>query len=755
MVTKSIAISGIRRGITVYRDEWGIPAIFASNHYDLFFGYGYAVAEDRLFQMEITRRTEWGRMAEILGERFIESDKRSRILGTRCRALRKAKALSPYFREILEGFAAGINAYIQNHDVAARPGFRELEFAPEPWTLEDVMTCSETFLRFGLDMPQYKLLTKVGLGLARQLYPVWPSDTPVIVPESEMAKSKRVYKHLKEKPSPRPRGPAPVVELSFTGSNNCVVTGSKSATGKPILLGDPQQNPRIPPTFYEVVLHGGDFHCRGVGPAGIPGILVGFNRHAAWAATGLGGNRSELYEERLDPENPDRYLFRGRWEPTEKRTETMKVKNGGDVTIEVRSTHHGIICGELFGEKDRVLAFRHPAFDSDDTFALGCLRLNLANNYKQFRDAVSQWEGLEANLIYADDKGNIAYWPAGAFPVRPKGCFWGPVPGWTGEYEWAGYIPFDEKPASLNPDDEFIVTANNLIVGEWYPYEIITRAGTGTRFQRIREIILGREGLTQDDMEKIVRADVTCTPQVRKLGSVIRDIVARVKDAPPEVLEAVGRIARWDFRFKADSVAATIFDRFVRGLKESVFRPRLGDDFRLGVEGWDILSLPGNSPWFDDPATPEVETRNDVFYASFRRTVHRLAEELGPDQETWTWGRASFAEVKHQFAELGLGELVRLPDLGKFTMEGSAALTPHVLSVVSYSQIVDVTDMDKTRAVLSVGNSELYESPHSRDQIDLWRTFRLRPAYLSKQKLVAASKSKLLLRKSRDKAASR
>jgi len=744
----SVVVSGTTDDITIHRDEWGIPAVFASNNYDLFFGHGYAIAEDRLFQMEVSRRETWGRMAEVFGEKFLESDKNARILGARRRALRKAKLLSPYFRGIFQGYADGVSAYIENHDVAQRQGFKEFAFVPELWTLEDVITVSESTHFMDLGGRAWDLYKKVGLELAREIFPLWPDDTPVVVPESEMAKNKELYTRLKATPSDQRRGPAPVHERSTTGSNNCVVTGSKSASGKPILLADPQMYPsRIPQRFHEIVLHGGDFHVRGITFPGRPGIIVGFNRNCAWAVTGLGGNRSDLFEEKLHPDNPDLYLYRTRWEPVEKRTEIIKVKGDDDVALEIRSTHHGPICGEYFGETEGAFALQHVMSQTDDTASLPYLRLNTVTNYDEFAHAISKFESTTAHLIFADRDGNIAYSPAGKFPRRPAGHYWGPVPGWDAEFEWDGFVPFEEKPYLHNPDQEFIVTANNLITTKWYPYSLIDRPGTGTRFLRIREMLMEREKITLDQMEQVVRADISLCDDLRTVAPYVAGLVTRSDDASPEEKEAASRMAGWDYQFDAKTVGGTIYDRFIRALQEVVFRPRLADDFRLGLEGWDIIRLRPDSPWFDDPSTPEVETRDDVYLKTFKRIVAELTEQLGPHQNTWTWDRVSFSPISHQLAELDPHFKGTLPDFGEIVMEGSKALSPQVLSTVSYSQIVDVTDMDKSRGVMSIGNSELYDSPHLSDQIDLWKSFTFRPAPLSERKVLDASRTKLMLKK--------
>jgi len=744
-----IEVSRIRQDLTIYRDQWGIPAVFASNNFDLFFGHGYATAEDRLFQMEVSRRETWGRMAEVFGEKFLESDKKARITGTRRRALRKAAALSSFFREIFEGYAAGVSAYIENHNVAQRQGFREFDFAPEPWTPEDVMTVSESTHFMEMGGNPWHLYKKVGLDLTREIYPEWPDDTPVVVPESEMAKNKEIYQRLKSIPHERRRGPAPVHERTTTGSNNCVVTGSKSATGNPILLADPQMYPsRVPQQLHEIVLHGGDFHLRGITFPGRPGIIVGFNQHCAWAVTGLGGNRSDLYEEKLHPDNPDLYLYRGRWEPLEKRIEMIKVKGGEDVSLEIRSTHHGVICGDFFGETGGPFALRFLLEETNDSSSLDYLRINLVTTYDEFRDAAAEFESSTAHLIYADRDGNIAYSPAGKFPRRPAGHYWGSVPGWDAEFEWDGFVPFEEKPYLHNPDQEFIVTANNLIVTQWYPYNLIDRPGSGTRFQRIREILLEGEKFSQDDVEKVVRADISMCRELREVAPYLAELVTRSGDASPEEKEAASRLAGWDYRFDLKSVGGTIYDRFVRALQEALFRPRLGDDFRLGIAGWDAFRLRPDSPWFDDPSTPEVETRDDVYLKTFKRIVAELTHELGPDQSVWTWDRVSFSPIGHQLAQLNPDLESGLPDFGEIVMPGCRALSPHVLSTVSYSQIVDVTDMDKTRGVMSIGNSELYDSPHCSDQIDFWKAFTFRPAPLSEKKVAAAAKTALLLKRS-------
>ncbi|MFC1737022.1 penicillin acylase family protein, partial [Candidatus Hydrogenedentota bacterium] len=556
-----------------------------------------------------------------------------------------------------------------------------------------------------------------------------------------------VYEKLKSIKSSRHRCPAPIREKSATGSNNCVVTGSKSATGMPILLGDPQMHTRIPAVFHEVVLRGGDFKCRGTCFPGFPGLIVGFAEDFAWAVTGLGGERTDIYEEKLNPDNPEEYLYKESWEPVTKRTETIKVKDGDDITFEVRSTHHGPICGELFGFDDKTIALKTVAFQVDDTISLSFLRVNLAKDYDTFREAVRNFEGYTGNMIYGDKEGRIAYWPAGKYPIRKSGMFWGPVPGWTGEYEWSGYVPFEELPTLDNPDQDFIATANNQIVCEWYPYQIVQRPGAGTRFLRLCENILDHDKIDMDIMQNEIRADITCTPDIRAVAPLLKGIVAAREGASPEVIEAAERLAGWDGRFTPDTIAGTIFDKFVDGLGEAVCKPHLGDDYKMGIGSLIIVDLASDSRWFNDPATPEVETRDDVFYKLLCKTIETLTAELGSNQDEWLWGKVSRIPVQDFMKELGIDDKLKAPDLGLSYMGGRYALCPQVMKVMSYSQIVDVTDPDKTRAVLAVGVSELFDSPHCHDQFDMWREFGLRPAHISEDKLIAVSESEVVLKK--------
>ncbi|MFC1735184.1 penicillin acylase family protein [Candidatus Hydrogenedentota bacterium] len=746
MASKSIAVGGVKGKVEIRRDKWGIPAVFAENNQDLYFGWGYCCAEDRLFQMQMNRLSAWGRMAEFMGEKFVERDIKSRKMRTNTEVLRKSKALESYYRELLGAYAEGVNAYMDNHDISARVGFKELGFTPAPWSVEDVVACSEAIGHFeGFGHNGYKLVEKVGLEMARDCFPDWPDDTPTIVSEEEMARNKKVYEKLKGLDLPKPRRPATVREKSATGSNNCLVTGSKSATGKPILVGDPQQEPRIPNTFHEIILHGGDFHCRGAAFSGAPGILVGFNRYCAWAATGLGTDRTDFYEEKVNPDNPDQYLYKDVWYSFEKHTEVIKVKDGEDVTLELKASHHGPIVGELFDEPDRTIAMRHNMFESNDTAVLGMMRVNVAKNYEEFRDGISKWECLGANIIYADVEGNTAYWPTALVPFRPNGRYWGPVPGWTGEYEWDGYIPFEEKPSLHNPKQDFIVTANNLIVSGWYPYAFIDRPGTGTRFMALREAVMEDGAHDLDDMMDL-RHSIKCNPDTRQfLPMLLEAMENRPDDVTDEMKEVVEMFKEWDFMYRKDSVTATIFDRFVRAAPPIAVKQHLGDDANLG--GANMCRLPADSVWYDDPATPEVETRDDVLMKAFKLSLEELNEELGTDKSKWLWSSINKTQILDQFRQLGLDDRVDVPDLGDFVMEGSRALTAHILMFQSYSQVVDLSNIDNTRAIISIGNSEQYDDPHSQDQIDMWQNWEMRPACLSEERVRDASEETAVLTK--------
>ncbi|HEX3129182.1 MAG TPA: penicillin acylase family protein [Thermoanaerobaculia bacterium] len=775
----SIAIAGLSAPVEVVRDRWGVPHLFAQNERDLFMAQGYVHAQDRLWQMQFNRTVASGKISSLIGEAPLPADRYLRTLGLRRAAEKDFARLTPETRGFLEAYTAGVNAFLKTHENSLPIEFSILRVDPDPWTPIDSLAWSRALsLNLSLNMPlelaRLRLATKFKPEQIRQLIPPYPAEGPFIVPSpSNPVPALQLPGNVASRQSDEfLRRLAPYIpalgrpELVW-GSNSWVVHGSRTATGKPLLANDTHLGLGMPSVWYEVGLHAGRFDVTGYSVSGLPFVIMGQNRRAAWGVTNLNADVQDVYLEKVDdPANPQKVLFQGRWEDIRVERQAIPVKDKVAVTLEVRFTRHGPLISSVMPDwKDpRPLALHWATAEEGSRLLDAISAVDRAGNWQEFHQALSMWDTPSLNFTYADVDGNIGYQSTARVPLRASGhAGTEPVPGWTGQFEWQGYIPYEDMPSQLNPPAGYVVSANHKVVPDSYPFTLTKDWPPPERARRIGELLAANPKATLDDMKKF-QADVVLSVAGRMRPSLLAAMQgAKLSDAENKALAA---IRDWDLRFDKDSIAPTIYSAWLRFLLPDTFKDEMGDDLMKGpskglvfmqsdmVAG--MLERP-NDPWFDDKGTPgKVETRDDIVRRSFSEAVKWLSDEQGGDPADWKWGGMHRISFKHQ--PLGLSPVAplnwifnspSLPLSGDGSTINANGGDPEQNFEVGFGPsqrfIADLSDLSRSIAVNSTGQAAFPFHPHRDDQARMWAANEYHPVLASREAAKAQAESVLTL----------
>jgi len=479
-----LSLPGLTQPVTVIRDQHGIPHIEASSLDDLFEAQGYVTAQDRLWQMDMARRMAAGEAAELLGSKLVEHDRMQRVLGIRANAERLTTTLSERDRRYYEDYARGVNAFIDQHQINLSPEFRLLRYKPKPWQPVDsllvVMSMNQILDEdWNTKLEREQVTARLGPTLAVALYPTgsWRDHPPTQAPPDLTAPQQNIpdipldetQTSIEELLRLREllQGSRAVCEGCTPGSNEWAVSGAHTASGKAMLSNDMHLEHGIPNIWYEGDLKAGDFHVAGVTVPGIPYIIAGHNGHIAWGFTALYGDMQDLYVEQTN--GLDEYKEADGWHPIEHGRETIHVRFGEDVVLDVARTAHGPVITPLLPHERRVLAMRWSAYDPKSA-GIPLFDVDAAANWQDFRTALSKWWGPSQNVVYADDQGHIGYQAVGYIPYRPAGILGVPIA--DANHEWQGFVPFEQLPSTLDPANGVIATANARITPDGYPFEL-------------------------------------------------------------------------------------------------------------------------------------------------------------------------------------------------------------------------------------------------------------------------------------------
>ncbi|MEU8917118.1 penicillin acylase family protein [Streptomyces nigrescens] len=854
--TGSLKLPGLTNPVDVTRDAHGIPQIYADTDEDLFRAQGYVQAQDRFWEMDVRRHMTAGRLSEMFGKSEVKTDSFLRTLGWRDVAQKEYDTkLSPSTKKYLQSYSAGVNAYLKDHEGSALSlEYAALDFEndykPEKWTPVDSVAWLKAMawdLRGNMqeEIDRSLMTSRFTPAQIAQLYPAYPykRNKPIVEGGAVDPASKEFKPSGSANAAPAgPGGATAAVQsqlssLSKTldkvpallgpngngiGSNSWVVSGAHTTTGKPLLANDPHLAPQMPSLWYQMGLH-----CRTTSPkcnydasgftfSGMPGVVIGHNQDISWGMTNLGADVTDLYLEKV---NADGYFYDNKQRPFITRKETIKVAGGESHEITVRSTKNGPLVSDRDDEladvgKDAPVGNAAP--DRGDGYAVSLrwtaldpgksmdavFELNRAKDWNDFRKAAAHFEVPSQNLIYADTKGNIGYQAPGRIPVRGKGDgqFDGtyPAPGWNPKYQWTGYIPQKALPYEYNPKRGYIVTANQAVVDEKYPYLLTKDWGYGSRSQRINDLIESKikdgSKVSTDDMQAFQKDNSS------EIARLLTPYLTKIDIKDKYVRDAQQLLEGWDFTQEPDSAAAAYFNAVWRNTLKLAFgnkmpkevrpdgqcltvRPadetgpadendkyirecgeRAGDSAQPdGGDRWyevvrTILDDPDNAWWKteDRPNRPGDKNRDQLLAHAMKDARFELTSKLGKNIDNWSWGRLHQMFLKNQtLGTEGPGILQGLFNRGPWNVGGGEAAVDatgwnaaggyKVTWAPSMRMVVNLADLDKSRWINLTGASGHAYDAHYYDQTDKWAKGDLLPWAYSEQAVKKAGKDTLTL----------
>ncbi|QHE51926.1 penicillin acylase family protein [Pontibacillus sp. HMF3514] len=718
-----LTIGGLRAPVEVVRDADGVPHIKAENEHDLFLAQGYVQAQDRMFQMDLARRQASGRLSEVAGEAALEQDKYFRTLGLRRAAEKSYKTYSEEAKQIMEWYADGVNAYMQHAEEtnSTRPEFILMGGKPEPWTPIDSLTIGK-YMAFDLgghwerQAFNYHLLQSFPKEKALELFHSYPSDAPTVLTKNEMDIENSFS--------------GAVIPHPFNGSNNWVVSGKKTKSGEPLLADDPHLGLATPSIWYQMHLESPEYNVSGVIFAGIPGIILGHNNQIAWGVTNTGPDVQQLYLEKRNPDNPDKYLFEGEWEQAKVIQEPIKVKDGETVPYEVIETRHGPIISDFAGRsgKDNAMSLRWTALDAS-TELEAILEINRASNWEEFEKGLEKFLVPAQNFVFAAKDGTIAYKANGKIPIYEEGDqALLPLEGWIKENEWKGFIPFDELPTTVNPDEGFIATANNKVVSESYPYHISNNWAQPYRYMRIAEQLKDRDNLTAQDMKEL---------QMDQMNLRAREFVPIfLEHLPKENLtdkqkRAVALLKRWNYEDNVDGAAPLVYHKWIQTFTERLYEEAFSEEMLAMFKGQgqttDELIRKA-----DQGETPiwikEQGGFNQLLEASLAQSVSDLSDRFGEQVEEWKWGAYHRVTFDHPLSSISFLERFfngedPIPVGGSRVTVMAASYNNEsglVRHGASWRFVVDAKDFSKASHIVGPGQAGHFRSDWYHDQRDDW-----------------------------------
>ncbi|HXJ94714.1 MAG TPA: penicillin acylase family protein [Terriglobia bacterium] len=763
----AVQARGLAAPVQVLRDARGVPHVRAESLEDAYFTQGYITAQDRLWQMDLSRRLANGELSEIFGARTLEHDIENRRLGFRVAAERGAAELPPDFQRLISAYARGVNAFMTTHLDRLPIEFTMLRYKPRPWREADSLSVALNMAKMLSTSWQGDLMReRVRARLSPELYAdLFPVDSPLERPVAEQVTGPAHAVPPDAARNSQPTVPVrrpdahrdsdtrldPVLsaltsagdETAFAlGSNNWVVSGAHTESGKPLLSNDPHIAHSVPSVWYMMQLEAPGLDVSGVTLPGAPSVIIGHNERIAWGMTNTGPDVQDLYVEKFDPSNPDQYLHDGQWVQAEVRHETIKVRDAEDYKLTVRTTRHGPIISD---ENGRSLALCWTALQRQ-ALQFPFLAMNQTRNWQEFRDAIRHFTGPEQNMVYADVDGNIGYYAPAWVPVRRQSDGSVPVPGDSDAYDWTGYIPFEDLPHAYNPASGLIATANSRVIPADYPYFFTHTWAPPFRTARIFQLLAsgtpGRscgtanssnagDAAQSHDSQKaacfnasdMLRIDMDIHPldDTWLAQALVRAAQAHAPDRD-DARQAIEILRQWNGDATADSAAPLICANTFTALRERLLEPKLGAE--LAKENWSLSEI-FTEDVIDHQLTRWLPPTDSDFNATLMTSLDdglmRIEARLpGRGVASWRWGDTIPLTFHHPLDSLPF--IGHRFDVGPYPQFGTAnsvkATTPG--AGPSMRMVVDLANLDNSVQNLTLGESGQITSPYYSDQFQAW-----------------------------------
>ena len=725
-----IAAPGLAAAVDIARDANGVPHIFASNDRDAFYALGYAHAQDRLWQMDMMRRLGAGRLSEIFGSLTLQSDRFMRTLGLYRIAEADFARLSPDLSARMTAYTAGVNAYLDGHSGAWPPEFHALNYRPEPWRPADSLVWGKIMAlmlsgNWRTELLRARMATRLSAKQMAALWPAYPDGAPLTLGARHGLYDRLGLDRLARALNGTPQ--------SASASNNWVVDGAHSDSGKPLLANDPHLRLSAPSIWYLVRISTPETKFSGATAPGVPLPIIGHNGHIAWGFTTTNGDAADLFIERIDPGRPDHYLTPNGSRPFVSRAEIIRVRGGGDREITIRATRHGPVLSDLVGADavppGHVLVLAWTALRADDKTAEAQFQLARARDWRQFVAALRHFHSPQQSIVYADTAGNIGFYAPARIPIRRSGDGSAPVPGWTGDHDWTGFIPFDALPHGYNPPSGRIATANHRITADGDRYHLSRDWDLPYRIRRIDSLLAAKARHSRASMAAI-QAD-----QVSLAARDLLPYMAAARTGDVRAKAALALLGEWDATMARDRPEPLIYTAWLREVNRALYADELGalfDDY------WNLRPnvvthmLRREPAWCDNVNTPAPENCADMLGAALVRALDRLGEKFGADMARWRWGKAHMAYFPHRlFGRIPLigpwFDIGIANGGGEYTINRGTTRIAHPdrpfrhVHGPGFRAIYDLADLSSSRFMQGPGQSGNPLSPHYGDLIDAWR----------------------------------
>ncbi len=755
-------VAGLKSEVDIYRDQYAVPMITADNDEDAAFALGYVHAQERLFQMDVARRAGEGRLSEVFGAKTIPIDEMFRTIGIYKNVKANYDKLNPLSKKILEAYSRGVNAYIKDAKGKYPVEFDLLGYDPYPWKPEHSLVIAklmgwELNLSWWTDIAFAQLVQKFGEEKTKELLPDFPENSPTIIPPE--------IKNFASIPTDFIK--VDQMFRSFTGfvgthigSNNWVINGKMSASGKPIIANDPHLAYTAPGRWYFAMIRSKDWNVDGFTIPGLPAIVIGKNQSAsggiAWALTNVMVDDADFYVEKIDSTGKN-YFLNGVWKQLDIEKDTIRVKDSSNVVFEVRRTHRGPIITDVHSykalypsasNKMAQMSMRWTGNEfSDEMFA--ALSINKSKNWEDFKNAARYFTVPGQNFVYGDDKGNIGYICAARLPIRSNNSPTLIYDGTTTKNDWLGFVPYEEMPKLFNPPENFIASANNKTV-ESFKYHISNIWEPSSRIERITELLKSKPVHSVKDYEKY-QVDFV-SPYARKLTPFILNAFNNVKITDPNLQLSLELLKSWNFEMNPGSQVPTIYTRFFQFLIKNIFEDEMGED--LLKEYVFVANVPyriipkmleeNRSSFFDDIRTPQIETRDDIIRKSLVDALSDLEKNYGKNIANWQWDdihKVTFYHMFHHESSL----LDKIINIGPFSIGGDGTTIfnteysfPELFEKTrdykklhrsdpyenilgpSMRYIFDFGDPNHLELIMPTGESGNFMSSHYKDMSEMW-----------------------------------